>query len=70
MSFTDIINDTDNCFLKLVNHSLGKFYNRALQTILFTLMQPHTKKYEEHFLKHHEVWEAVTDVLEEHTAFI
>ena len=41
---------TDNCFLKLFNHNLGKYYNRTLQTILFTLMEPHTKKYEKHFL--------------------
>jgi len=34
-------------------------------------MEPHTKKMRNTFwLKHHEVWEAVTDILEEHNAFI
>jgi hypothetical protein len=36
-------------FLKLIKHSLGKFYNWELQTILFTLMEPHKKKTGIHF---------------------
>jgi len=63
---------TDNFFLKLVNHNLGKYYDGALKTILFILMEPHTKNNMRNtfWLKHHEVWEEITDVLEEQSTFI